>query len=606
MKEKQKRKSGVARLFEIAGEKKGLLILAGILSAVSALCMLVPYWSVYEVLKELLLHGSKINELDSSVLMHWGWVAFIGLVAGLLLLYGALMASHVAAFRILYGLRIRLSEHIGRLSLGYLNGTSTGAIKKTMEQNIEKIENFVAHTIPDLVNVLATVVLMFIIFFSLNGWMAAICVVCIVCSISLQFMNFFGKKAKEFMKIYYDTQERMSASAVQYVRGMPVVKIFGQSVRSFRQFNSEIEAYKSYALRVCDTYQSGMTAFTVLLNSLITFILPVGLLLLSREPQNIVLAAIYLFFIIMGPGVASPIYKLMYLGSSTNEIDEGVKRIDRIFDEQALPEAEVSRLPVSYDIEFRQVSFAYENKAETTRTEALKDISFTAPQGAITALVGTSGSGKSTVANLIPRFWDVSEGEICIGGINIKEIATEDLMNLVSFVFQDSFLFFDTLYENIRVGNTSATREQVIEAARAAQCHDFIESLPDGYNTRIGDKGVYLSGGESQRVCVARAILKNAPILVLDEATAFADPENEYKMQQAIQRLIKDKTVIIIAHRLSSIISAGQILVLKEGRLIQSGRHEVLSKTDGVYKRMWDAYTSAFRWQLTVKKEETK
>ena len=398
----------------------------------------------------------------------------------------------------------------------------------------------------------------------------------------------------------------MSASAVQYVRGMPVVKIFGQSVRSFRQFNSEIEAYKSYALRVCDTYQSGMTAFTVLLNSLITFILPVGLLLLSREPQNIVLAAIYLFFIIMGPGVASPIYKLMYLGSSTNEIDEGVKRIDRIFDEQALPEAEVSRLPVSYDIEFRQVSFAYENKAETTRTEALKDISFTAPQGAITALVGTSGSGKSTVANLIPRFWDVSEGEICIGGINIKEIATEDLMNLVSFVFQDSFLFFDTLYENIRVGNTSATREQVIEAARAAQCHDFIESLPDGYNTRIGDKGVYLSGGESQRVCVARAILKNAPILVLDEATAFADPENEYKMQQAIQRLIKDKTVIIIAHRLSSIISAGQILVLKEGRLIQSGRHEVLSKTDGVYKRMWDAYTSAFRWQLTVKKEETK
>ena len=269
-------------------------------------------------------------------------------------------------------------------------------------------------------------------------------------------------------------------------------------------------------------------------------------------------------------------------------------------------EEEVSRLPVSYDIEFRQVSFAYENKAETTRTEALKDISFTAPQGAITALVGTSGSGKSTVANLIPRFWDVSEGEICIGGINIKEIATEDLMNLVSFVFQDSFLFFDTLYENIRVGNTSATREQVIEAARAAQCHDFIESLPDGYNTRIGDKGVYLSGGESQRVCVARAILKNAPILVLDEATAFADPENEYKMQQAIQRLIKDKTVIIIAHRLSSIISAGQILVLKEGRLIQSGRHEVLSKTDGVYKRMWDAYTSAFRWQLTVKKEETK
>ncbi|QIU97578.1 ABC transporter ATP-binding protein [Bacteroides faecium] len=606
MNERMKKKSGVARLFEIAGEKKGLLVLAGILSAASALCMLVPYWSVYQVLRELLLHGSKISELDSGILVHWGWVAFSGLVGGLLLLYASLMASHVAAFRILYGLRIRLSEHIGRLSLGYLNGTATGTIKKIMEQNIEKIENFVAHTIPDLVNVLATVVLMFIIFFSLNGWMAVICVVCIALSIGLQFMNFFGKNAKEFTKIYYDTQERMSASAVQYVRGMPVVKIFGQSVRSFRRFNAEIEAYKSYALRVCDTYLPAMVAFTVLLNSLITFILPTGLLLLSREPQNIGLAAIYLFFIIMGPGVASPIYKLMYLGSSTNEIDEGVKRIDRIFDEQPLAEPEISHLPSSYDIEFRHVSFAYENKAEATRTEALKDLSFTARQGEITALVGPSGSGKSTVANLIPRFWDVNEGEIRIGGANIKQIANGDLMSLVSFVFQDNFLFFDTLYENIRVGDASATREQVIEAARAAQCHEFIENLPAGYDTRIGDKGVYLSGGEAQRICVARAILKNAPILVLDEATAFADPENEYKMQQAIQQLIRNKTVIIIAHRLSSIISAEQILVLKEGKLVQSGRHEVLSTTEGVYKKMWDAYTSAFRWQLTIKKEEVK
>lgn len=606
MNERMKKKSGVARLFEIAGEKKGLLVLAGILSAASALCMLVPYWSVYQVLRELLLHGSKISELDSGILVHWGWVAFSGLVGGLLLLYASLMASHVAAFRILYGLRIRLSEHIGRLSLGYLNGTATGTIKKIMEQNIEKIENFVAHTIPDLVNVLATVVLMFIIFFSLNGWMAVICVVCIALSIGLQFMNFFGKNAKEFTKIYYDTQERMSASAVQYVRGMPVVKIFGQSVRSFRRFNAEIEAYKSYALRVCDTYLPAMVAFTVLLNSLITFILPTGLLLLSREPQNIGLAAIYLFFIIMGPGVASPIYKLMYLGSSTNEIDEGVKRIDRIFDEQPLAEPEISHLPSSYDIEFRHVSFAYENKAEATRTEALKDLSFTARQGEITALVGPSGSGKSTVANLIPRFWDVNEGEIRIGGANIKQIANGDLMSLVSFVFQDNFLFFDTLYENIRVGDASATREQVIEAARAAQCHEFIDNLPAGYDTRIGDKGVYLSGGEAQRICVARAILKNAPILVLDEATAFADPENEYKMQQAIQQLIRNKTVIIIAHRLSSIISAEQILVLKEGKLVQSGRHEVLSTTEGVYKKMWDAYTSAFRWQLTIKKEEVK
>lgn len=598
---KEKKKTGLARLFEIAGERKGLLILAGTLSAASAACMLVPYWSVYEILNELLHNGGDWNRVDGALLIHWGWIAFFGLIGGLLLLYGALMSSHVAAFRILYGLRVSLSRHIGRLPLGYLNGTSTGAIKKTMEQNIEKIENFIAHTIPDMVNVVATIALMFAIFFSLDGWLAAVCLAAIAVSIVLQFSNFMGKKAQEFTRIYFDAQERMSASAVQYVRGMPVVKIFGQSVRSFRQFNAEIEAYKTYALKVCDTYQSGMIAFVVILNSLITFILPVGLLL-TGGAANIALAAVWLFFIVMGPGVASPVYKLMYLGGGTREIDEGVVRIDRIFEQRPIPEATNPQRPESYDIEFRNVSFSYENKEEATRTEALRNLTFTARQGEITALVGPSGSGKSTVANLIPRFWDVRQGEIRIGGINIKEIATEYLMDIVSFVFQDTFLFYDTLYENIAVGRPDAKCEEVEAAARAAQCHDFIKRLPNGYMTRIGDKGVYLSGGEAQRICVARAILKNAPILVLDEATAFADPENEYKMQQALQALIRNKTVIIIAHRLSSIISAGQIVVLKEGRLVQCGRHGELSTTDGVYKKMWDAYTDAFRWQLNTKK----
>lgn len=598
---KEKKKTGLARLFEIAGERKGLLILAGTLSAASAACMLVPYWSVYEILNELLHNGGDWNRVDGALLIHWGWIAFFGLIGGLLLLYGALMSSHVAAFRILYGLRVSLSKHIGRLPLGYLNGTSTGAIKKTMEQNIEKIENFIAHTIPDMINVVATIALMFAIFFSLDGWLAAVCLAAIAVSIVLQFSNFMGKKAQEFTRIYFDAQERMSASAVQYVRGMPVVKIFGQSVRSFRQFNAEIEAYKTYALKVCDTYQSGMIAFVVILNSLITFILPVGLLL-TGGAANISLAAVWLFFIVMGPGVASPVYKLMYLGGGTREINEGIVRIDRIFEQRPIPEATNPQRPESYDIEFRNVSFSYENKEEATRTEALRNLTFTARQGEITALVGPSGSGKSTVANLIPRFWDVRQGEIQIGGINIKEIATEHLMDIVSFVFQDTFLFYDTLYENIAVGRPDAKREEVEAAARAAQCHDFIERLPNGYMTRIGDKGVYLSGGEAQRICVARAILKNAPILVLDEATAFADPENEYKMQQALQALIRNKTVIIIAHRLSSIISAGQIVVLKEGRLVQCGRHGELSTTDGVYKKMWDAYTDAFRWQLNTKK----
>ena len=594
----KKQKKGVARLFEIAGERKGLLILAGILSAGSACCMLVPYLSVYQVANELLQNAGNISQADSGHMIRWGWIAFAGLTGGLLLLYASLMASHIAAFRILYGLRIKLAEHIGRLPLGYLNGTSTGAIKKTMEQNIEKIETFIAHTIPDLVNVLATVVIMFTLFFTLNGWIAAVCLLAIALGIGLQCTMMFGKAGQEFMQTYFDTQEKMSASAVQYVRGMPVVKIFGQSIRSFRQFNKEIEAYKTYALKVCDTYQPGMVVFMVLLNSIVTFILPVGLLILSGQPQNIAFAAVYLFFIILGPGVATPIYKLTFLGSSTKEIDEGVTRLDRIFSEKTMPESLNPQKPHGYDITFTDVSFAYENKTEATRTDALHHINFTARAGEITALVGPSGSGKSTIANLIPRFWDVEQGEIKIGGTNVKNIATEQLMDLVSFVFQDSFLFFDTIYENIRVGNPHATREQVIAAAQAAQCDEFIQHLPKQYDTIIGEEGVYLSGGEEQRISSERAILKNSPILVLDEATAFADPENEYKMQLAIQKLIRDKTVIIIAHRLSSILSANRIVVLKEGCVVQQGTHEELCRQEGVYKKMWDAYTDASQWTL--------
>ena len=562
-----KKKKGLPRLFEIAGEKKGLLILAGVLSALSACCMLIPYLAVYQVLNNLLENAGEINNVDKEYLTDWGWIAFAGLIGGLLLLYGALMSSHMAAFRILYGLRVRLSEHIGRLPLGYLNNRSTGAIKKALEQNVEKIELFIAHTIPDLVNAAATVAVMFVLFFSLNGWMAAACLLAIVISILVQFSLMFGRKSKDFFRQYFDTSEQMSASAVQYVRGMPVVKIFGQTVASFRQFSQSIYAFKKYALHVCDTYQPGMVWFTVLLNSIVTFILPVGLLLLSREPGNVVLAGVYLFFIILGPGVAAPFHKL-------------------------------TQSPHKHDIRFEHVSFSYENTKETTRTEALKDISFTAHAGEITALVGPSGSGKSTIANLIPRFWDVTQGAIKIGGINIREIATGQLMDRVSFVFQDSFLFFDTLYENIRVGKPDATEEEVHAAARAAQCDEFIGRLPQGYQTLIGEGGVYLSGGEEQRVSVARAILKNSPILVLDEATAFADPENEYKMQLALQELIKDKTVIIIAHRLSSIISANQIIVLKEGEIVQKGVHAELSRKEGVYKKMWDAYTDAFQWTL--------
>ncbi|WP_353094908.1 ABC transporter ATP-binding protein [Tissierella praeacuta] len=598
MNQEVKKKQGLSRLLEIAGEKKILLIISGILSAFSATCMLVPFVSVYQILGELLKSGGNISLVNSSMMIKWGWIAFGSLIASLILLYAAIICSHVAAFRILYGMRMGLARHIGKLPLGYLNSTATGAIKKNLEQDVERIELFVAHTIPDLVNVAATVIVMFAIFFSLNGWMTIVCIIGFILSMVMQASMMFGRKAQNTMKAYFDAQERIHSSAIQYVRGIPVVKIFGQTVFSFKKFHNDLIAYRDWAVAYCDKFENGMAVFTVVLNSFLTFILPVGLLIMSGDPNNMSFALVYLFFIIMIPGVSSPLYKLTLLASGTREIFEGVSRIDDIYAEEPIKETLEPKHPHGHDITFENVSFAYENKAEATRVEALADINFTAKAGEITALVGPSGSGKSTVANLIPRFWDIQTGEIKIGGVNIKDIPTEELMNTVSFVFQDTFLFYDTLFENIRVGRPDAADEEVYAAARAAQCHEFIEELPDGYNTLIGEGGVFLSGGEEQRVSVARAILKNAPILVLDEATAFADPENEYKMQIALKELIKDKTVIVIAHRLSSIKTANQIIVLKDGRIEQAGTHNSLVAKEGLYQRMWEAYTSAYDWTL--------
>ncbi|EPY2305943.1 ABC transporter ATP-binding protein [Clostridium sporogenes] len=593
-----KKKQGIARLFEIAGEKKMLLVVSSVLSTLSAVMMLAPFLAVYKILEELLLNIKDLSGIDKSIMMQWGWIAFGCLIIGLLFMYGSLMSSHVAAFRILYGLRVKLAKHLGKLSLGYLSGTSTGVVKKTLEQNVEKIEKFVAHTIPDLVNVTATVIILIISMFYLNVWMTLVCIVAYILGFGIQASLMFGEKARKNMKAYYDSLEQVNASAVQYVRGMPAVKIFGQTVFSFRKLSKDMNNYRDFSLKFTDEMQNGFIFFKVLVGSLLTFVLPVGLLIMSGEPDSLAFALTYLFFIVMMPGASAPIFKMTMLASSTRDINEGVLRIDNIFAEVPMKESEHPMHPENHNLEFQNVTFSYDLSGVSTRTEALKDVSFNAKMGKVTALVGPSGSGKSTIANLIPRFWDVSKGSIKIGDVDIRNIKTEELMNIVSFVFQDTFLFYDSLYENIKVGNPNATKEEVIKAAKAAQCHEFIENLPKGYDTLIGEGGIYLSGGEEQRVSVARAILKNAPILVLDEATAFADPENEHKMQLALTELIKNKTVIIIAHRLSSIKEADQILVMENGSIVEKGTHEELCNLGGLYKGMWDAYTDAYDWTL--------
>lgn len=594
-------KTGMARLLEIAGEKRGLMMVSGLLSSLSAVCMMVPYASVFFILKELLEHATSPALADGAKMIRLGVIALIGLAAGLATMYAGGMVSHIAAFRILYGLRVKLSGHIGKLPLGWLNGKSTGGVKKTLEQNVEKVETFIAHHLPDLVHAAVTTVLMIAVMFTLNVWLALACFVPIVLAFAVQIALISGPKTKENLKLCHDSLEQMNASAVQYVRGMPAVKVFGQTVQSFRQFYQDMIRYRDYGVKLTDQFQHGSLIFKVILGSLAAFVLPVGVFLLSRDPDSVAFASVLLFFLVMAPGISTPMFKIMFLAETLRDINEGVQRIDRILAEGDVPEPEHPRRPTSFNISFDRVFFSY--GTEPADTDALMDISFTARQGEVTALVGPSGAGKSTIANLVPRFWNVNSGAIRIGDVDIREIATPDLMNTVAFVFQESFLFYDTVYNNIAIGRPDAPPQEVYAAAKAAQCHVFIENLPLGYDTLIGEGGVYLSGGEEQRISVARAILKNAPILVLDEATAFADPENEHEMQLALKALMNNKTVIVIAHRLSTIQDAEQILVMESGKIVERGRHGDLLSANGLYGRMWRFYRHSTQWHIGNREE---
>jgi len=606
------KKAGITRLLELTGEKKKLLIAASVLSSISAILMLVPYISVYFILKELLEHAADPSLADGAIMIRWGGVALGGLLLSLMMMYGGGLFSHIAAFRILYQLRVRLSNHISTLPLGWIKSKSIGTIKKTLDQNVEKVETFVAHQLPDLIHVIVTTIVMVVVMFYMNVWLALACLVPIIIAFIVQIALMSGEKSKEGVKLYYDALDRMSGSAVQYVRGIPAIKVFGQTVHSFRRFYKDMIHYRDFCIQYTDQYQTGYLIFKVMLGSLVVFILPVGVYILSGDAKNVAFASVLLFFLIMAPGISTPMFKMMSLFSTLRDINEGVRRMDEIFDEKSITEPSHSRIPSTYEVSFEAVSFAYasiepeanstvneqESTSQVTHAKALSNLSFTAQQGQMTALVGPSGAGKSTVASLIPRFWDVNEGNICIGGIDIRDMQSRDLMNTVAFVFQETFLFYDTVYNNIAIGCENATHEEVMAAAKAAQCHEFITRLDQGYETLIGEGGVHLSGGEEQRVAVARAILKNAPILVLDEATAFADPENEYEMQQALSQLTKGKTVIMIAHRLSTIKDADQIIVLNDGKLVERGKHHELVAANGLYNGMWRAYTDAEHWQI--------
>ena len=600
MEKTQSRKSGISRLLEMAGEKKTLLVWSCILSTVNVFLQLVPYLAVYNIMAELLKNAADLSQADTQFMVAWAVKGIVGLLIGYVFMYFGGMLGHTAAYRTLYGIRVRLADHISGLPLGWFNRNAIGKVKQIAEQDVEQIEIFIAHQFPDMVNTIALLVVMVIIMFSLNIWLALVCIVPIIIGFVAQFSMMFGKKASEGLKEFYDALENINTSSVQYVRGMPSIKIFGQTVHSFRKFYQDIMSYRDFSTKYADNFEPVYCLFRVLVLSLATFILAVGIFFFSGDPQNMAFAITLMFFLIFAPGIAAPVFKLNNLGYSMTSITEGVQRIDEVMDEVQIKEPAEGKRPNGYDISFSNVSFSYEG---IDGPLALKDVSFQAEQGQITALVGPSGSGKSTIAQLIPRFWDVNTGQIRIGGIDVRNMKMEDLMASMSFVFQDSFLFSDTLYNNIVVGKPGATKEEVYAAAKAAQCHEFIEKLPQGYDTLIGEGGVYLSGGEEQRVSVARAILKNAPILILDEATAYADPENELQMQLALQELIKNKTVLIIAHRLITIKNANKIEVINNGEIELEGTHDTLLQKSKTYLAMWDAYTISSDWQIAENKE---
>lgn len=597
--EKQpKPKTGLARCLEMASGKKGLIILSAILSALAAVSLFIPYISVYLIIRELVGVFPEMAAVNISTVLTYAWMALGGIAGNIILYFAALTCSHLAAFGTLYELKLLFSRHITQIPLGYHITIGSGKLRKIMDENIESIEGFIAHQLPDFVGALVAPVAMIFILLGVDWRFGIVTLLGIVLSFVVQLLGFNGE-AKEKMHKFQKSQENMNGASVEYVRGMSVIKAFNQTANSFKRLSKSITDYTSFVLEYALGWQNCMPAFTTIINNIYLLLIPVGIYIGMNTTDYRSYSLTFIFYLVLVPAISGVLNKIMYISESFTQIDGNIERMDEILNIPVLPESGAKTELSSYNINFEHVTFSYE---EDKTVMALEDVSFMAKQGEITAIVGPSGGGKSTIANLISRFWDVSGGSIKIGDTDIRNIPLDDFMKKVSFVFQDTFLFKQSIFDNIKIGNPAATAQQIIEAAKAAQCHGFISKLPDGYKTVVGTKGIHLSGGERQRIAIARAIIKDAPVIVLDEATAFSDPENEYLIQKAFEKLVKNKTVVIIAHRLSTIRNANQILVMEKGRLVEQGTHDGLVQRSGRYAQMWNSYTESINWKIGTRK----
>ena len=597
---KEKKQSDVAVLLGYAGSYKGLTFLGLGLSAVAMVLGMAPYICIWLAARDLI--AAAPNWTQAAGITRFGWMAFAFAVAGILVYFAALMCTHLAAFRTASNIRKAGMAHLMKTPLGFFDFNASGLLRNRLDGAASETETLLAHNLADIVGTIAMFLAMLILMFVFDWRMGVACLLAAVVSVAAMFSMMGGKNAK-LMQEYQAAQDVMSKAGTEYVRGIPVVKVFQQTVYSFKAFRSAIEDYSTKAER----YTDGVCRFPQSLNLTFTegafiFLVPAALLLAPgalRGGSFAVFVTNFAFYAVFSAIISTALARIMFAASGMMLASTALGRIAQVMDAPTLEITDDPQTPKDNSVEFKNVSFTYEG----AEIPALDHVSFRAEPGQTVALVGPSGGGKTTVASLIPRFWDVSSGNVEVGGVDVRQTDPHQLMDQVAFVFQNTHLFKASILENVRAARPEATREEAEAALMAAQCGDILEKLPNGMDTVIGTEGTYLSGGEQQRVALARAILKNAPIVVLDEATAFADPENEALIQKAFVRLTEGRTVIMIAHRLSTVVNADRIVVLKEGRKVEEGSHMELVNAGGLYARMWADYNQAVKWRISAEKE---
>ena len=584
-----KKQSDLSRLMGYAGNYRYFTYASWVLSAVSALVALVPFVYIWKILRDVL--NAAPDYAQAVNIPHYGWMAVLFAVLAYLIYIAALMCSHLSAFRVATNLRLEVSEHLATLPLGFTETFGSGKLRKIIHESTGAAETFLAHQLPDKYNAMATPIGLLVLLLVFDWRLGLLSLVPVALGFVIM-SAMTGRRMADKMRQYGNALESMSNEAVEYVRGIPVVKTFGQSVFSFKKFKATIDEYEKWVIAYTKELRMPMMLYTAAINGVFAFLI-VGGLLFTRNGVTSEFLLNLLFYIIITPVISLTLTRIMYMSENELVVADALARVDSVLDAEPVPENDHPRHPKDASVSLKDVHFSYDGK-----TDVIKGVSLKIQPGQMVAFVGPSGGGKSTLANLICRFFDVQSGSVRVGGADVRDIPKEELMDTISFVFQNSRLLKGSILDNVRLGRAQATEAEVLAALKAAQCMDIVEKFPEGIHTVIGTKGVYLSGGEQQRIAIARAMLKNAPILLLDEATAFADPDNEVRVQAAFAQLAKGKTVMMIAHRLSTVANADCIYVVQDGQIVESGTKDELCAQNGLFARMWQDYQASVQWKV--------